>query len=271
MCHVGAYYHRFNDCILPSYSWLEDLPERDTLLFSNRNFREILAVMVPTQKIEWLAKNEACFYVKPDATIISRQPEPDPYFLRANRSHSLRTKVWQQTKNSLFESRGILILQRAKTRRFTGASQVDLLSKSLSKFGVPVRFYYGNESFTRTVALFEGSDIVIGYHGAGSINTMFCRPWSLNIEITTFSDTNHARVWRTNERLVREGTVDVLWEKFFVPIPVTNLTLFSEVKDKDHFIKNQRTVPLTIGDILGIESLVKMTMDSGRYILRRGH
>lgn len=84
-----------------------------------------------------------------------------------------------------------------------------LVSSLASKFkGNTVTVHYGNETMAETVKLFSSAAVMIGYHGAGMVNSVFMRKGALVIEITTFTDkpsTGSLEVWRANMPDVHHG------------------------------------------------------------------
>ena len=61
---------------------------------------------------------------------------------------------------------------------------------------------------------------MVGYHGAGFANVVFCPNGTTVVEVSTFMDVNHSRTWRANMPAIsRWGSFNVqpLW------IPLRNL------------------------------------------------
>ena len=48
-----------------------------------------------------------------------------------------------------------------------------------------VHLYNGTESYGETLALFSQSDMVIGFHGAGHVNSLYCAGGAVIVEVTT--------------------------------------------------------------------------------------
>jgi hypothetical protein len=71
-----------------------------------------------------------------------------------------------------------------------------------------VAVHFGNESAQETVRLFANARVVMGVHGAGLVNSVFCRVGTLVIEITTFAEeagSASLKVWRANMPQVYVG------------------------------------------------------------------
>ena len=68
--------------------------------------------------------------------------------------------------------------------------------------------FYGNETTEGTVRAFSEARAVVGYHGAGLVNCLFCRPGTMVVEITTFREqasSHEMQVWRANTPHIFHG------------------------------------------------------------------
>ena len=109
----------------------------------------------------------------------------------------------------------ILILWRdpaLRGRNAGGRAIVDhgwLVEGLRERFGAArLAVHYGNESAEATVRLFAGAQVVVGYHGAGMVNAVFCRQGTLVVEVTTFADaaaSHSLQIWRANMPAVYHG------------------------------------------------------------------
>ena len=57
--------------------------------------------------------------------------------------------------------------------------------------------FYGNEDINQTIRMFQDATIVLGGHGAGMINVLFCHHDTMLIEITR-RDPSTGKIWRSN-------------------------------------------------------------------------
>jgi hypothetical protein len=134
--------------------------------------------------------------------------------------------------------------------------------------------YSGNESFHSTARLFASADVVIGYHGAGLVNTVFLPKRALVIEITTTRDPQRVgtwldddirpqlRVWRTNRMLA--GCRELDWRVYALPHSQLGVTK-KVLKRNDlngvslhQFLKKTSTVDLTAADLDQIAHMVAL-------------
>ena len=74
----------------------------------------------------------------------------------------------------------LVIKRRAGARRYT---ERDLLLKQLDTVSKYVNMFRGNGTLEEHIKLFNWEDVVIGPHGAGFSNLVFCNPKALVIEI----------------------------------------------------------------------------------------
>ena len=75
--------------------------------------------------------------------------------------------------------RTILFIHRSNTRILTNADAIveavnDAVSSTQLHGQLRTTTFYGNESFTDTVLLFQQAAVVVAFHGAGLINTIYC-------------------------------------------------------------------------------------------------
>ena len=79
------------------------------------------------------------------------------------------------------ENKNILVIKRAKGRR--SYSEHNLLLKQLDTVNKHVIIFEGNGTLEDHIQLFDWANFVIGPHGAGFSNLVFCKPKTLVIEI----------------------------------------------------------------------------------------
>ena len=72
------------------------------------------------------------------------------------------------------ENKNILVIKRAKGRR--SYSEHNLLLKQLDTVSKHVRIFEGNSTLEDHIQLFDRANVVIGPHGAGFSNLVFCKP-----------------------------------------------------------------------------------------------
>lgn len=102
----------------------------------------------------------------------------------------------------------ILIMQRTRNRMFTNLRYIQhALSQSFP--GCQQRLFWGNETFQETIRLFYWADVVLGFHGAGSINCLYSRTGTLHIELSLTTRPRGHELFRTNDRvtLAHQGLI----------------------------------------------------------------
>ena len=152
----------------------------------------------------------------------------------------------------------VLILRRNGSRRFKVDDERALID-TLQRNGMLVSIYDGGTSLLDTIALFRSADAVVGWHGAGMANVVFCRNGTKVIEITTYKDLNQTRSWRTD---IKKVTAWRKYAKLVVRVPLTRVLLANRISiqrfpemvpkrahtnasDVDHFIKHLQYAALT--------------------------
>jgi hypothetical protein len=91
--------------------------------------------------------------------------------------------VFVKNNTSLIDNKDkhiLVIKRRAGARSYT---EHDLLLKQLNTVGKNVKIFRGNGTLEEHIQLFNWADVVIGPHGAGFSNLVFCKPKTVVIEI----------------------------------------------------------------------------------------
>lgn len=147
----------------------------------------------------------------------------------------------------------ILVL-RQTTRRFIRGRHVMQMLQDLTP-GRRWMAYMGVESVYETLRMFGGSDTVVGYHGAGLINSIFSRAERPHVhELTTFCDLESKRRWRAYLGYAAQrwnpGIITSVQALRLEPLLLANAMRLQNVSD--HTIKNLRWVKLTRSNIISI-------------------
>ena len=121
----------------------------------------------------------------------------------------------------------------------------------------PVKIYTGDESLSDTIQLFHGANAVIGYHGAGLANAVFCQNGTKIVEISAVLPSGI--LWRSNVEMKGKGK-DVTkygrFETLRIGIPVEKLVkannktmddakmdlILKPHLDLDHYVKDLQWV-----------------------------
>lgn len=209
-----AYFHFQFDCLLGNH---------DLLTVASEMNNPATIILVPKYNkiasLEWLrvvSPNEVfreghhlfglhdisrkqCFSLHRDATVIyasSKKLWVDFYtypYVKNNdfrlwRMHTVastfRARIKEYVESRyIHEIRSILWIQRNQTRRIINSGR---LIKSLKKKFPHLRLikYHGDEPADIVVKKFYTADIVVGFHGAGLVNTIYCKEGTLVVEFT---------------------------------------------------------------------------------------
>mmetsp|Transcript_53442 Transcript_53442/g.127152 ORF Transcript_53442/g.127152 Transcript_53442/m.127152 type:complete len:403 (+) Transcript_53442:333-1541(+) len=140
--------------------------------------------------------------------------------------------------------RSVLFISRKRTRKILVQ---DLLVRRLTGLaasnGFALTIYRGDESLAQTIRLFHSAAVVVGYHGSGLLNTIFCKN-TLVMEVSTYLHPPQfsSRKWRTLKGLVAQWETPLQWLMVWVdhqnlrPRPPTNHSQGMKF-DWDHFVK----------------------------------
>lgn len=222
----GAFYHVLHDCILPNVCHIQTLREqRLPEACTNPWLTHWLHLLVPNLTIV-----ETC----------TQRPHDNPCPTDATLKSMLPIRAVPSTT---------VVLQRRNTRTFD-APTFDALVRSLGALGEVV-VYTGAESPLETVRVFQRARYLVGYHGAGLVNAYFMHNATRILEISTFTDLNNTRPWRSN---MKEVTKYGDFRTRILRLPIQQILHGAAYRhnDTDHFIKDLKYVPLTRHDIEGI-------------------
>jgi hypothetical protein len=87
--------------------------------------------------------------------------------------------------------------------------------------------------------MFAHSQVVVGYHGAGLANALFCP------SDASFYDMDASKMWRSNER-IKPYHGSLTWLKHTIDVDrLTPLPKLANNSDVDHYIKDLRDVEVT--------------------------
>lgn len=143
---------------------------------------------------------------------------------------------------------------------------------------VPVVTYSGLESERATLELFGGAAGVVGYHGAGLVNSVFIPHAACVVEISTFLSTqreNSSIPWRANEhrRTLAWSPAMLTWRyhrlsldqiltanRVEIPRDANDLRRPTTRQRRNDFIKTLPLVPLSDADVISIGRLLRSCM-----------
>ena len=209
------YFHSLFDCIVGNFELFEaaqELNGPETLILLPRlqsnsslsHLRNIFHVLMYADPLEghfYAMQNfnprVKCYYLHNSAKVIYTSMErPWLDFINYNRipdSNHLKQAQNQIVKRfrkkvELYSSahsklgRTIVYVARYGLRHVDIAPVLDIMKKKFPD--LPIITYTGAETFKETISIFYSAEIVIGFHGAGLVNTIFCRAGTLIVEFS---------------------------------------------------------------------------------------
>ena len=160
--------------------------------------------------------------------------------------------------------RTILFIHRSKNRIVSNSDAIiqainDAVSSTQLHGQLRTTIFYGNETFTDTVLLFQQAAVVVAFHGAGLINTIYCPSDAVIVELSitpSKSDpkSNSTEIWRSNHVI---GTLCRLhWVTYLL---CSTNSLFRQDKEKLGYLFQTRLHTITISktDISRIATIIK--------------
>jgi len=193
--YSDAAYHRIIDCLLPMYASLR-LVQRagaaDCLLLQPAAMLPLLPLIVPAAaakagssrtQLRLVNASRATALLRSSATrlAIARRTPPDPLTTRLLHAHiTAELGVGGEARRPA----AVVLLVRWPPRAMRDWRGVaHRLSVATAR---AVRPYHGHESLLETVRLFAGARVVVGYHGAGLVNTVFMPHRACVVEVSTY-------------------------------------------------------------------------------------
>ena len=145
----------------------------------------------------------------PDYFIFPRLPQSHPFYLNMVANTQKFLNIIQFYKDRTFFGKrapSVLYIKRQGTRQLTN---IESLWRRILKNFPHMRgeIYWGTENVQETIKKFYEADIVIGFHGAGLVNVMFCKSNVLVVEISLLmhdvpddgkSQLELKHLWRSN-------------------------------------------------------------------------
>ena len=159
--------------------------------------------------------------------------------------------------------RTVLFIHRSKNRIVSNSDAIiqainDAVSSTQLHGQLRTTIFYGNETFTDTVLLFQQAAVVVAFHGAGLINTIYCPSDAVIVELSitpSKSDpkSNSTEIWRSNHVI---GTLCRLhWVTYLL---CSTNSLFRQDKEKLGYLFQTRLHTITISktDISRIATII---------------
>ena len=175
--------------VLPRLLYLlKHVPHRCPILVAVNNFvQRYLDLLPPYQQKRILAwKGHGTVYSAARVYVANEGPychEPNPHnggMSTFFQPYIMKFPRQVMATHVLVKPNSILLMQRTGSRKYL---QHDDLMKALQSKNKDVQVFNAEGDLKNHIALFAEAEVVIGPHGAGFSNLIFCRPGTLVVEI----------------------------------------------------------------------------------------
>ncbi len=230
-----AFYHRVIDCAVSDYDLFElaqSLDVAHTLLVVPTSIADFVEMLLPSYTAEILPpdadNNKSCVLVARGSSVTYETRNLGSMEEQQARAARFRTRILQSI-GPVPVVPYVLFLERRKTREI--ANEREFLGHLLSALpGRTLRRYYGNESLAETISLFAKAQVVVGFHGAGFANVIFCNPQTVVLEFSLYEDETNTVLWRTNNRVARlHGSVQ--WIVHALPLTTETIPNWQSLRN----------------------------------------
>jgi hypothetical protein len=290
----SGYWHRFADCLVPSYGLLEMARKAEGTVciltysdFSRGNVQPNLDPILPVLIPDLLAKGARIIDTREPCTSSLKAHAVDPSVTDQVEKHYM--DEFPKLKNitgryPISWAANVRALQRDAARAVHSPDKAQLIlldrPDSVTRVLYPkakaaltgvmkgiagaknigYAEYLGAVSIPDTIRLFMNAAGTVGYHGAAFVNALFTTKPSCIMELTTYKDSEGKDEWRTNEWLATEHTL-LSWHKIHIKIQ-TLLTINGEklpwrYASRSKWIKNLHYVDLADSDLAAVEEGLK--------------
>jgi hypothetical protein len=303
--HTNNYFHRIFDCfigLIDVYTAANESIHSDasnTVLLIPEDYSntvlELLDLVSPG-RVQYnfkLTKRSDCIIASekavithasstvlwPDYFIFPLIPQSHPFYQNMVANTQKFLNIIELYKDrTFFGKRGpsVLYIKRQDRRQLTN---IESLWRGIIKIFPHLRgeIFWGTENLQETIKKFYEADIVIGFHGAGLVNVMFCKSNVLVVEISMLmhdvpddgkSQLELKHIWRSNIVIgMLHGQLH--WITFAMQVDnkirnfkqIKNLTLNEkEIHSLSNFIKHKFKYTST-GDLVGLSNNMSYTWD----------
>ena len=209
----APYFHRFVDCVLRDYDWIEAVVAQDspdTLVLVQPRIMGVIQSLYGTKRPWQQAEVSLGRRDQPEDTFCIVVPEGTPVYYSTrqkpepihegqaermrNRAYTVAQACLPPTGRAAAAADGapatlpppprrILFIRRDGTRKLNNASALfRQLASHLPHYELAI--FYGNETVAETVCAFASAAAVVGVHGAGLANTIYSRPGTVVVELS---------------------------------------------------------------------------------------
>ena len=208
-----AFFHRLLDCVVPNYELFEYAVAVNTsltLLLIPKQLTKFVDLLLPNAAafVHTLPgtadNNRTCVLVSNDTLVTYETSTLGTPEEQRDRAARFRDRALRAAGGSATATTRpyVVFIERRKTREMQNTGRVkELVAARLPT--MPLVSYHGNESMKDTIRLFAHARVVIGFHGAGFVNALFCRSGTVVLEFSLFMDETHTKLWRTNNKVAK--------------------------------------------------------------------
>ena len=254
-CQTGmnpeAFYHRLLDCFVSEYADVRGLLQQNSsVCIVGLGTRCSLYAALQVHRLAFHQLFEGDNYCGAERSTFAYMKASKHELLSVRRkgANMIIRDVFNSTTQKSTRTKVVLV-NRATTRNFESSSfarLTDRVRSVLHDVAGEVSFYFGNETDSETISIFSKADAIVMFHGAAAGNIIFTSPGTVLLELTTYTDTNSTKPWRTNSNTMLPVRPDLLWVIHHLNIEdITdeeNIQKLNMASDKDRFVKSLKNI-----------------------------
>ena len=177
------------------------------------------------------------------------------------------TKTLELQKST---GRTILFIHRSENRILSNSDAIvkainDAVTSTQLHGQLRTTTFYGNETFVDTVLLFQQASVVVAFHGAGLVNTLYCSNDAIIVELSIAlltsdqkpKDNDVPPIWRSNHVI---GTLCQLHWVTYLLRPTDYLVRLDKEKHGFLFQLDLHTITMLQTDITRLATIIKTKM-----------
>jgi len=278
-CETGmnpeAFYHRLLDCFVSEYADVRGLLQQNSsVCIVGLGTRRSLYAALQMHRLAFhqLFEDDNYCGVERPAFAYMKASKHELLSVRRKGANMIIRDVFNSTTQKSMRTKVVLV-NRATTRNFESSSFARLTDRVRSFLhDGEVSFYFGNETDSETISIFSKADAVVMFHGAAAGNIIFTSPGTVLLELTTYTDTNSTKPWRTNSNTMLPVRPDLLWITHHLNIEeITdeeNIQKLNMASDKDRFVKSLKNIFLPDAQLkLIVEKLAYALQNKARRMM----
>jgi hypothetical protein len=273
-----AAFHRLADCVVPNLELYElaggAANKANTVLVVPEPQRVFVDVLLPLAHRLAATRflhpdrdnNQSCLLVAATAVVTYETRTLGTREVQRARAARFRAAILRGIPSLTKPRNSLLFIDRRHgevAREMDNAAEIRaFLKQQLPNY--PQETYFGNESLVHTAELFAHARIVVGFHGAGHTNTIFCRNETVVVELTWFMDERMDKLWRTNDKLAEmHGALH--WIVYALRLS-ESIPSWHEINKKDKstpvadLFQAMKLVHVPLADAVNVVNLIKAAL-----------